>query len=346
MNGDFLFEAIGYVGADLVDAAEQKHFSGSAWRRWGVWAACLVLTVCVAAVSLPKLMPQEQAPVEVPQVEQEVVLMEASFQLDGLLYYVDDYNYASAGFSGKPFTQTQLQQIAGAAPLDAEPDWISTDVLEDAVFYTADVQSAQRLGQPIEPQSLILAAEDGLHLAYTYGEQPGLRYTYDKAAAASHQTLLEIFVLPLERQFSDHTLQFSSASDLKGDQLLNLFRGILALEDAAGIRSLAAERKEMQKDCTDITSPMVYAAADIQDKLNRYFSGCGFGGKEPVEVAVPGNNGISARLETVEFRQGTQLMILQAELYYEEALLGEKTYTVQFTADGFRYVSVVCSSAP
>ena len=346
MNGEFLFEAIGHVGADLVDSAEQKTFSLHPWRKWGAWAACLALLLCAAA-ALPKLLPTEQTPVEVLPAEQQVQLLDgAMFHLNGYLYYVDDYAYAAAGYAGTPFTQTQLQEIASAVPLNRKPEWVSSDKLEQAVLYEADVQTAQQLGQPIEPQSLVLALEDGLHLAYSYGEIPGLQYTYDKAAAASHQTLLELFVLPLENQFSDDTLQFSSASDLNEAQLHNLFRGILAAEDASGIRSLEAERKQRQRDCTDASTPMVYSAEAVQQKLDRYFYGCVLHDTDPLEITLPGSNGITAQLLAVDFRQETQNMELHAALYYGETCIAEKVYTVQFTSDGYRYLSIVRTSAP
>ena len=57
MNGssdDRLFLAVGEVGADLVDLAENRSFRPGVWRRWGALAACMVLLVGAALTVLPR----------------------------------------------------------------------------------------------------------------------------------------------------------------------------------------------------------------------------------------------------------------------------------------------------
>lgn len=52
MNAEKLFSALGDVGEDLLQMAEQRRFVNP-WRRWGVLAACFALVVSFSVLALP-----------------------------------------------------------------------------------------------------------------------------------------------------------------------------------------------------------------------------------------------------------------------------------------------------
>ena len=55
MNGDYLYEAMGRIGADLVEVAEKHPFPKSPWRRILPLAACLAVVLGLTPVSYTHL---------------------------------------------------------------------------------------------------------------------------------------------------------------------------------------------------------------------------------------------------------------------------------------------------
>ena len=52
MKREFLFQALGEVGDDLIHMAETRKFHNQ-WKKWVSLAACLVLVVSLSALVLP-----------------------------------------------------------------------------------------------------------------------------------------------------------------------------------------------------------------------------------------------------------------------------------------------------
>lgn len=68
-TGEYIFEALGGVGGDLIDMAEKITFPRSLWRRAVPWAACLAVLAGMAA-GVWYLLPQTAVePAELAEVE-------------------------------------------------------------------------------------------------------------------------------------------------------------------------------------------------------------------------------------------------------------------------------------
>ena len=320
MSAEHLFDAIGRIGADLVDSAAHTVPAVRPWRRWVATAAVMALLIAGAAMALPRFV----KPAQVPDTQQsgQVSPIRTTMVLEGKIYYVDDYEEMPE--------QDQLQSMIVGEALPYLPEHTGSSVLDQVVIYLTN-----------DMEQLILRLEDGLHTARTYGEYHGLKFGYEMASASSKETLFQVFVEPIENYFP-LGLRFANPSELDDSALMMFFWAMLQARDAAGIRALEIE--ERQTVASDGT--WAYSAEAIRTILDQYLTGHSFsfttGGFGPpaMEPTAP----IYPVLREVVFDDVSRKMTLQVDVFAdkeESVLLRESTYTIQFTGSTYRYLSIL-----
>lgn len=314
MNAEHLFDAIGYVGADLVDSASHTVPAVKPWRRWLAAAAVMTLVIGVA---LPRFTTRIQPEPEKPDSAAEQ--LHTSVVLDGKIYYVDD--------PGEEIpTQSHLRNMICGDALDVVMEHAGSAVLTRAVVYPS-----------VEEDLLILEVDGSLHTAKTYGEIYGMRFNYDMASASSADTLLQVFVLPIEQCFAPNGLQFSNPAELNDAKLMQFVRAMLFARDAAGERAIEIETRE---------NGWSYSAQRLRQMLDQYLSGHNFSLDEGVFMLAPYESigEVYPVVREIEFFAESKKMVLQVDAFAEqtqETLLRQSTYTIQFTGDGYRYLSIL-----
>ena len=92
MNGDYLYEAMGRIGADLVEVAEKHPFPKSPWRRILPLAACLAVVLGLTLGLLAVLGPAAPQPMAAPS-NRPIVQIPDRYRLyarEGLSFWIDD----------------------------------------------------------------------------------------------------------------------------------------------------------------------------------------------------------------------------------------------------------------
>lgn len=320
MSAEHLFDAIGQIGADLVDSAAHTVPAVSPWRRWVATAAVMALLIVGAAMALPRLGTPDPAPD--PLQTGRVAPIRTTMVLDGKIYYVDD--------DGELPDQTQLQSAIAGEPLEILPEHTGSSVLDQAVIYPTN-----------DAEQMILQLKDELHTARTYGEFYGMEFGYEMASASSHETLFQVFVEPIENYFT-FGLRFANPSELNEPALVMFFWAMLQARDAAGIRALEIEERQT----VGTNGEWSYSAQEIRRILDQYLTGHSF-------TLTTGTFGILAMeptapiypvLREAVFDDAARRMVLQVDVYADpshKTLLRESTYTIQFTGSTYRYLSIL-----
>lgn len=79
MKKEDLFYALGDVGEDLLQMAEEKKF-GTPWKRWVPLAACLVLVITFGALSLPQSEKSEAQMADMYTADMEYAVEESAVE--------------------------------------------------------------------------------------------------------------------------------------------------------------------------------------------------------------------------------------------------------------------------
>jgi hypothetical protein len=320
MNKEFLFDAIGHIGADLVDSAEHTVPAVRPWRRWLATAAVMALLICGAAVALPRLV--QPAPVPDPQQTHPVSPIRTTMVLEGKIYYVDDHEEMP--------DQNQLKSRIAGEPLKLTPEHTGSSALDQAVLYPTD-----------DVEQLVLHLEDGFHTARTYGEFYGMKFDYVMASASSNETLFQVFVEPIE-SFYPHGLRFANPSEVNDAQLMMFWVAMLHARDAAGICALEIEERQ----AVTAHGTWSYSVEEIRAILDQYLTGHRFSfttGTFGIPAMAP-TAPIYPVLREVLFDDAARKMTLQVDVFADESgskLLRESTYTIQFTGSTYRYLSIL-----
>lgn len=318
MSAEHLFEAIGHVGADLVDSAAHTVPAARPWRRWVATAAVMTLLIAGAAMALPRF--GQPAPVPDPQQSQQVCPIQTTMVLEGRIYYVDDYEEMPQ--------QSQLQSMIAGEPMTLLPEHTGSSALDQAAIYPTH-----------DEEQVVLRLEDGFHTARTYGEFYGMEFGYEMASASSLETLLQVFVEPIE-SFFPHGLRFTNPSEVNDAQLMMFWVAMLHARDAAGIRALEIEERQSVAS----HGTWSYSVEEIRAILDQYLTGhsfsfvTGFFGVPAMGPTEP----VYPILQEAAFDDAARKMILQVDVCAEDgSLLRESTYTIQFTGSTYRYLSIL-----
>lgn len=166
--------------------------------------------------------------------------------------------------------------------------------------------------------------------------------TYDMASAVSSDTLLAVFVRPVELQFAEENLTFSNPAELSRDALISFFTSMVYAADAAG--ELGLEHR-LQERMSEKARELSFPDEEVKDCLDRYLSGHGFEAKgETVVVEQTEKTSVWVQLIKTTFDPAYQKMELEVDIYDDAALkhlLQEKTYVIQFDTEGYRYLSIL-----
>lgn len=277
MNGERLMEAMGYIGEDLIDMAENGKYPVSPWRKSVAAAALLAVMLGVvgfAARHMGMPLPSEEAKAPAPTCQETAV------------------------------------EEAEEAPYDA----------------------------------LILeAVPEDLFKAEATEEDAGFgSITYDTISAASGETLLAVFVRPVETQFAAEALTFSNPAELSREELISFFTSMLYAADAAGELGL---EHQLQERMSEKARELTFSDEEVKACLDRYLSGHGFTAKgETIVVEQTEESSVWVQLIKTTFDPAYQKMELEVDVYGDAAfkrLLQEKTYVIQFDTEGYRYLSIL-----
>lgn len=204
-------------------------------------------------------------------------------------------------------------------------------------------------------------------------------YTFEEARAMTDETVFLTFVSCIEWQALDETLVYSSEHTPSALEQIALFIGILKMEQHAGKTSLAACADRWLPEGFDMSLESSYReydvpAAEIQNVMDVYFGGCKFDPRE-LDCYDPEKDTVhldwhympcgyersefSITLDQCKWDWNTQTVQITATIgttnyiplpepddfgntRYEEVSvpLGEKVYTIQFTDEGPKYLSI------
>ncbi len=276
MNTEHLMDAIGYIGEDLIDMAENGKYPVSPWRK--CVAAAALLAVMIGAVGFAV------GHIGVPLSSEKAEAPMANMQ------------------------ETMTEETVEACP---------TPVMEAA---------------PEEEREKEMAEED-LDLG---------NITYDMASAVSSDTLLAVFVRPVELQFAEENLTFSNPSELSREQSISFFTSLLYAADAAG--ELGMEH-QLQERMSEKARELAFSDEEVKTCLDRYLSGHSFAANgETIVVKQMAERSVWVELIRSTFDPAYQKMELEVDIYENASLknlLQEKTYVIQFDTEGYRYLSIL-----
>jgi len=224
----------------------------------------------------------------------------------------------------------------GYRPLSAEKEATAPASSQEAEV----VYAVETLEETVDKTKTEPASEAPLAEAAEEAELGGM--TYDMASAVSSDTLLAVFVRPVELQFSEENLTFSNPAELSRDTLISFFTSMVYAADAAGELGL---EHQLQERMSEKTRELSFSDEEIEDCLDRYLSGHSFEAKgETVMVEHKEEAAAWVQLVKTTFDPAYQKMELEVDVYADAALkrlLQEKTYVIQFDTEGYRYLSIL-----
>ncbi|MGN0979799.1 MAG: hypothetical protein ACI4PT_05650 [Candidatus Avoscillospira sp.] len=380
MTGENLLHAMAYIGADLVDEAEKRQFQKHSRRRWAGLAACVALIAGLGwgAFHLIETAAPVQEPSSMAHAEQntlptapEYTPKEPEKRTVALVYqnyiYYLPYPLTPCGKLTEDTDAVLLGYVDEGQPLAGA-----------ACYYDRKYVNWAANGVPVS-MLLDYQGEYYYAMTYGERADRTLSYTYEEAKAMTGETLYHTFVVPIESRALDETLTYTSGQNPAIWEQLALFGGIVSMEDKAGFVSRYTRADRWLPVGWDLggeeTEWELYVpAAEIQDLLDAYFDGCKF---DPRALECYDSRQDTVRLDwmfmpygserhdfstsLIDFRwnDGTQAVQIQIELIrteleplpeqnesgdisYQEASvpLGQKRYTIQFTEQGPKYLSI------
>lgn len=248
-----LFQAIGGVGGDLIDLAEQRVFRPGVGRRLWPLAACLALIVSVGMLIRPLFLteqdpqPQLHVPVKPEAAPEEPrqpaehewsdqpVAAKERLTVNGTIYYVE-----------------AVYETTSAKPGDR-----IGEVNGNAVFIGGETLKQDHWGREM-PLEILVEQEDGYLYGLTYYAWDGAAYTMDDA-----KTMEDLAVLALGGTFTD-------PADLSEEELIEFFLQTLALEQRAGRRTEDLNRYLWYDEQQ---ARYVIPVEDLAVQLDRYLDG-------------------------------------------------------------------------
>lgn len=316
-----LLRAIGGVGGDLIDTAQNKQFSPALWRRLLPGAACLALLAGLTFLVLPVLrgtpqaekttevsqpasMPEEQPvslPEEQPAPQSEACWLDQAISQKRRLVLDDTIYYAEAVF-----------ETANAVP----GEWVGT--VEGANAYAAGkTWKADHHGRKL-PLELLVEQKHGYLYCLTYYAWDGPAYTMEQA-----QELEDLTVFALGVTFGD-------PAELTGEQLQTIFLETLALERQAGRRTVDLDRYLWYDEKKQA---FVIPVGDVADQLNRFLAGWNWPELEEHTALV---------LESLDLPEREQEQFAAAVFDGDVLILttDKRIYTIRFAQSGCRYEQV------